>query len=330
MNVSRIAVDDARGWADALRDIPHAVTHTHDYCAAIHRSTGRPTFLLVIHDGPSRAVCPLSERPAGATVDLVTPYGLAGFATTPLAPDLAGGLGALAAAEGYVCAYVGQHPLFASLAEAAGGLVIEEKFLHVMDLRPSLDEVFARMSTNRRRQVAAAKAGVVVVDGEARAFLVDEYGSFMNRKDAAEVYRFSRDTLEQLAAAPSVFTIGVRGPDGDVEAAAMFGVTRACGEYLFGLSSGQGARHSTVLIWSAVERLKALGVPWLHLGGGVRGGDTLDEYKRRFGTTRLPLRSLRMVFDEGRYRDLCARVGADPEDRTGWFPPYHRPGALPR
>ena len=80
------------------------------------------------------------------------------------------------------------------------------------------------------------------------------------------------------------------------------------------------------LIWSAVQRLRELGVPSLNLGGGVREGDDVAEFKRRFGAAELPLASLRQVYRPERLRARSAAQAGVTSDRSGWFPPYRAAG----
>jgi hypothetical protein len=70
-------------------------------------------------------------------------------------------------------------------------------------------------------------------------------------------------------------------------------------------------------------------VEWLNLGGGIRPGDDLAEFKRRFGAVELPLASLRQVYRADAYEELCRAAGVTSE-RAGWFPPYRASGAAPR
>jgi hypothetical protein len=63
-------------------------------------------------------------------------------------------------------------------------------------------------------------------------------------------------------------------------------------------------------------------VPWFNLGGGMTPGDSLADFKARFGATPLPMRAVKAVYDPPAYEDLCRRHGADPGDRDGFFPAY--------
>ena len=79
------------------------------------------------------------------------------------------------------------------------------------------------------------------------------------------------------------------------------------------------------LVWWAVERLRELGIERLNLGGGMREGDEVAEFKRSFGAAQHRLASLRQVYRPAAYEDLCRQAGVDPDRRSGYFPPYRAP-----
>jgi hypothetical protein len=134
--------------------------------------------------------------------------------------------------------------------------------------------------------------------------------------------------MAAIAALDDVIMVGA-GNGGTLESVAVFGHTPHAGDYLFNVSVPGGERHAVYLIWFAVERLRELGVPKLNLGGGVREGDDLAEFKRRFGAAELPLASLRQVYLPDVYERLCRDAGVS-ADRGGWFPPYRAAGRAGR
>ena len=79
------------------------------------------------------------------------------------------------------------------------------------------------------------------------------------------------------------------------------------------------------LLWSAVHRLIELGVQLLNLGGGLRPGDKLAQFKQRFGGQRRPLRALQEVYEPAAYAALCRQRGRNPAVRDGFFPAYRDP-----
>ena len=91
-----------------------------------------------------------------------------------------------------------------------------------------------------------------------------------------------------------VFLVGA-GADGRVTAVAVFGHTPHGADYLFNISAAGSEHHAVHLVWFAVERLRAMGIARLNLGGGIRLGDDLADFKRRFGADQRPLWSLRQT-----------------------------------
>jgi hypothetical protein len=184
-------------------------------------------------------------------------------------------------------------------------------------------DVHGRLSENRRRQLRdwPSVAATLEYDRERLTdFLLATYAEFFARRGAGGATNLSPDTMAAIAALDDVIIVGA-GTGGALESVAIFGHTPHAGDYLFNVSIPGGERHAVHLIWSAVERLRELGVPSLNLGGGIREGDDLAEFKRRFGAGELPLASLRQVYLPDLYERLCREAGVT-SDRSGWFPPY--------
>ncbi len=319
-----VALDDPEGWRAALRGVPHAFAHTRASCHAMHLTTGWPTFLAVLEDGGDRVVCPVAERPWGEHVDAVTPYGFGGFAGRAASTAFLDGWRALARRRGWVCAYVGLNPLFAPPALLDAPRYVEHNNLYVLELDRGVETLRAALSENRRRQLRAAgpPEGWLVEDrGRLAAFFLEHVGPFLAGRGAGAAYAFSRPTLDALLGLDEVILLGA-GAGGRVEAVCVLAHTPHCAEYLFGVSLPEGRGWSAALLWEGAMRLRALGIPRLNLGGGVRRGDGVAEFKVRFGAARLPLGSLREVYRPEVYAALCREAGADPDERGGYFPAF--------
>jgi hypothetical protein len=193
-----------------------------------------------------------------------------------------------------------------------------------MDLRGSDDELRARMSQNRRRQLREPPAGLVEDRDRLVQLLLDAYADFFARRGAGAATDLSRETMAAIAGLDDVLMVGAGEPE--LESVALFGLTPHGADYLFNVSVPGGEHHAVQLIWWAVERLRALGVESLNLGGGIRPGDDLAEFKRRFGAAELPLVSLRQVYRPDAYEELCRAAGVS-ASRDGWFPPYRASAA---
>jgi hypothetical protein len=269
-------------------------------------------------------VCPLTERDFDGHVDVVTPYGFGGLAASGDRRGFRDDWNEFAGSRGWVCGYLALSPQFGD----AGGFPAEEVHAHtsvyLMDLRGSEDDVRARLSQNRRRQLRDGPGCDLVEDrDELTAFLLATYADFFARREAGAATNLSRETMAAIAALDDVAMVGARGDS--LESVALFGHTPHGADYLFNVSVPGGERHAVHLIWWAVQRLRAIGVEWLNLGGGVRPGDDLAEFKRRFGAAELPLVSLRQVYRPDVYEELCRTAGVT-SARDGWFPPYRARG----
>jgi lipid II:glycine glycyltransferase (peptidoglycan interpeptide bridge formation enzyme) len=107
-----------------------------------------------------------------------------------------------------------------------------------------------------------------------------------------------------------------------VQAVSLFVYTQHIGEYFAGISLPEGRAFSAALLWRGAIELARRGVPQLNLGGGVTRGDGIAEFKERFGAQRIPLYSLKQVYDRDAYRELCHAAGTDPDARAGFFPSF--------
>jgi len=318
-----IPLGEPERWAAALAEVAHGHAHTWAFCRAIQLTSGLPTYLYAYeHDG-ARVVCPLAEREFAGAIDVVSPYGFGGFATSGGFPS---DWGSFARSRNWVCGYVALNPLFCE-SDGFADVHVHNR-LYVMDLR---GDVHGRLSENRRRQLRdwPSVAGTLEHDRERLTdFLLANYADFFARRGAGAATDLSPDTMGAIAALDDVIMVGA-GSGGMVESVAVFGHTPHAGDYLFNVSIPGGERHAVHLIWSGVEQLRELGVPSLNLGGGVREGDDLAEFKRRFGAAELPLASLRQVYLPDVYERLCREAGVT-SDRSGWFPPYRASGRAGR
>jgi hypothetical protein len=327
-----IPLHDRDGWQRELAAVPHAFAHTWGSCRAMHLTTGWPTYLYVWQDGTSRAVCAIAERGEPGQVDVVTPYGFGGFTGVDVGPALLDSWRGFAAGRGYVTGYVGLNPVLAPGVTRRAPDYAEHNQVYVLELDHGMDALHERLSTNRRRQLRAAAAGggaVVADQDRLAAHFAAHVDAFLESRGASAAYAFTPSTWMALLDLEETFLIGAEAADGTVLAACLFATTPHCGEYLFGISTPGNQHHSAPLIWAGAARLAARGVPRLNLGGGVRPGDGIAQFKERFGATRLPLGALRQVYRPATYAELCRAAGADPDDRTGWFPAYRRPGGPP-
>jgi hypothetical protein len=322
-----IPLEDGERWRAALADVPHGPAHTHGFCRAVQLTSGAPTYLYRYDSPAGRVVCALAEREHAGEVDVTTPYGFGGFASTGECDGFALDWNEFAHERGWVCGYIALNPVFPGAGSFAPEELAVHNRLYLLDLRQPTERLRAGLSRNRRRQLrdwGAVRGRLEVDRSRLGDFLVDRFAAFFESRGAAPATDFRPETIAALAQLDDVLLVGAG--DGALEAVAAFAFTAHAADALFAVSTAGGERHSAHLYWWGVERLRELGVPVLNLGGGVRPGDDVAEFKRRFGAAERPLASLRQVYRPDAYERLCAAAGVSP-GRSGWFPPYRAPNA---
>ena len=147
------------------------------------------------------------------------------------------------------------------------------------------------------------------------------YTETMHAVSAAEHYFFDADYFATLLTSPQTWLVKVLGPEGDFAAAAL--AVRSDGFLHYYLSGTADAHRrgapSKNLIVATTDFADELGLP-LNLGGGLKPGDGLEEFKRGFANRELPFRTHELICDRGAYDELSRGRSAE-----GFFPLYRAP-----
>jgi hypothetical protein len=310
-------------WKEALKGVRHSFGQTWENCYAMHLTTGFKTWLYSFESQNGRVICPIAEREFGGYIDILKPFGFSGFVANGNCSEFPYYWKESARQRGYICAYLGLDPIFDCSTSFDPGEVFQYDTIYVLDLTLSLDELWANLSTNRKRQLGDwdnIRSNLALEKPILADFFLANYVDFFRRKNASQFYFFSRDTLSFLFDLDNVLIVGAPN-SGQVEAVSVFTYTADVGEYLFNVSLPEGRNHTAPLLWYGVNYLKSLRIPSLNLGGG---GGGMAEFKRRFGGRELALKCIKQIYEPGIYQKLCRRVNADPSDMTGYFPPYQK------
>ena len=319
-----IPLEGQSAWRDALEEIPHAFGHTWENCYAMSLSTGYNTYLYTFEADGVRIVCPIAERSFRGHIDILTPYGFSGFVGNASHPEFPRHWKQEVARRNYVCGYIGLNPILYEPDCHEQKDAFAYNCIYALDLRLELNELFAHLSTNRKRQLrAAGKTGTLIFD-RARLldFMLKHYCDFFRRKGASAIYQFVPETIEELLTHDNIILFGIEGDSG-LEEVMMLAFTPYVGEYLMSISSKDDRRHTVALLWSAVQQLKERGVKWFNLGGGIRPGDGVAQFKERFGGQVFALQSLKQIYNPKVFTELCRQMHVNSDDLTGYFPPYH-------
>jgi hypothetical protein len=274
------------------------------------------THSLVVEGDSGRAALPLVVRsiPGSELRDGISPYGYPGGERHGEAPDAS----VIDWRDtGLVSAFVRER-----LGEGALAGGRERSRVQIAD--PDLPRK-SRMSDRQQIRKNEGRGyslrripGPEATDDERAAF-ADVYGQTMRRRGAAERYFFDRRYFDEILTSDRTWLFVCAAPTADPIAAAAIVVLSD--DFLHYYLSGTADEHlanapSKNLIATAIDFAEELGAP-MNLGGGVRPGDGLEEFKRGFANRGFPFRTHELICDRDAYTRLSA--GREP---SAFFPAY--------
>lgn len=154
---------------------------------------------------------------------------------------------------------------------------------------------------------------------EERAGFRRVYEQTMVRAEASDRYFFDPRWFDAVFSSDRSWLVTVTGPDGETAAASIAALSDGVLHYFL---SGTGDDHLAAApmknaVVAEQDLSDELGAP-LNLGGGLRPGDGLEEFKRGFANRREPFLAHEIVCDADAYE----RLGAGRGDAAGFFPAY--------
>ncbi len=280
----------------------------------------RATHTLRIELDDAELLAPLVVREidAGPDLDGVSPYGYPGFSVVGEGV----GDGSVDPAEidyhrtGLVSVFI-RHRL--DLVPLAGST--ERNVVQIHD--PAL-KAKKRPSDRRqvRRNVEAGYAVELIPATETsagqRAAFLDLYEQTMRRARAADHYFFGAAYFDEILGSERAWLALATDPEGAPAAASIACVSDGYLHYYLSGSADSRLGDSPMknVLARLVEHADELELP-LNLGGGIRPGDALEEFKRGYANRSLAWRTSEVVCDPERY----AALSGD-RDAGGYFPAY--------
>ncbi|WP_233582899.1 GNAT family N-acetyltransferase [Corallococcus sp. CA053C] len=289
--------------------------------SAHHLRAERVTHTLVLEDGEGGALrVPLIVRPIDGTPyrDAISPYGFPGGAVAGLqevskaAVDWRGtelvSIFVRDRVTGPRCFVGGTERNEVFFIDPR--LPVEFREMHCRHIRRNLRLGFVSTAREAREAPREEREGFQAV-----------YRQTMIREGASLRYFFSDAYFEELFSSPCAWLVTTRAPEGGVASAALS--VRSDGllhYYLGGTADAHLARSPAKNVFGTlVELCTRLGVP-LHLGGGVRPGDGLEQFKRGLANASSRLCTHELICEPAVYAHLSeGRTGSD------FFPAYRAP-----
>ena len=153
---------------------------------------------------------------------------------------------------------------------------------------------------------------------EQRGGFNDVYEQTMRRTGAADRYFFGLAYFDRILEAGGTWLVLARGPEGELAAASIAALSDGFLHYYLSGSADSHLRAAPMknVVARLVQHAAELGLP-LNLGGGIRPGDALEEFKRGFANRRHVWLTSELVCDPQAYSRLSAG-----RDAAGFFPAY--------
>jgi hypothetical protein len=144
------------------------------------------------------------------------------------------------------------------------------------------------------------------------------YTETMTRTEAAPRYFFEPGYLAKVLAFPGAWLLAARSGEGPPGAGAIAALSDGVLHYFLGGTADAALGDSPFknVVAAMLDLADVLGTP-LNLGGGLRPGDGLEDFKRGFANAELPFVTHEVVCDEAAYARL-----AGGREAGGFFPAY--------
>jgi hypothetical protein len=357
MDVVHLEIDDPQ-WRDALCRLRHDVYHLPEYVRLDGEWNHARPMAFLARSGDEELFIPyllrrceslFPESIVGEPVyDVVSPYGYPGLLLSDAArrsPKFARHamhrLSETLRDMGACSAFFRMHPLLSNgLSELfpegvftpAGETVAMDLTLEERGLWKGIRDGH-QWTINKCRKLGFVPRMVPLRDCIDR--VMEIYRETMDRVRAKESYYFEREYFARLGEMPGqVHCCMVESEGGEAAAACILfecgGIVQA---HLGGTKSeflNKSPFH--LLLYFAAEWAKSRGNRYFHIGGGVGGPkDRLLQFKRGFSPLRFPFSALRLITDDGKYRELTTRraqaanVPAEEFSFFEFFPAYRAP-----
>lgn len=319
-----IPLEEKEAWAKALSGIKHTFGHTWENCQAMTFTTGEKPFLYCFEKEGVRIVCPLIERNWEGYREIVKPIGFSGFVGNKSFPEFPSYWESFVRSRKYLCGFLGVNPVYSWEEYYEPADICSEKTVYLIDLAPSLEDIFSSFSKGRRHDIRKSERlgfEPCFEKDRLRDFFLKNYAESLLKKGFSRTGLFAPRTLSFLVDLSESHLIGAYF-EGEMVGVSLTVQCGSTGDFLILVSHSGWEKCSTFLIWQRLKFLKEKGVKVVNLGGDSTPG--IGDFKKRFGSRAVPLQSAKQIYQPRIYESLCRQQGIDPGDRSGFFPAYRK------
>ena len=334
-------IKDSHLWRAEVNVFEHDFYHTWDFHSLSSLNGEGSPILFKLEYNQQTVIFPLLEREiAGEDYkDLVSVYGYPGPLFSVTEPDLQNELLNKLVEHisqlGYVSLFSRLHPLLnqnpLDNAVALGDVVY-------FDLKDNLEEIYAAMRNNHRRDIRKLKNSELTVkqyDQPSTEQILEFkhiYDLTMDKLSAVDYYYFDESFYQNMCESSdyqvTLFTAYLEGQA--IASAMMIQAGGFCEYHLGGTLPEFYRNHPMKLIFScALDAMHEKGLNCFVLGGGVGSNkDSLFEFKYGFSRKTAAFSIMKKIFDPVIYQQLSAanftalHLSAVEQDEVGYFPLY--------
>ncbi|MBN8828222.1 MAG: hypothetical protein J0H68_05900 [Sphingobacteriia bacterium] len=321
-----ISIEDKDAWSKVLHNNIHTFYHSYEYNKAISNSFDN-IFLYHGYNQNFSAICPLQIRQKKLINDVTTPYGFSGLMINGIYNNFSNEWAEFMSLNNIIAGYILLNPIQNNQAMFENKDIFYGQSLYFINLEDDLKTIFANFSSTHRSLINQwERKNYSFVFDKNKLFekFLSLYNQTLDRVQASTVYRFSEQTLKEIFFHPQCLSIGVEN-NNILEAVSVFTYTSKYSDYFLNASTMEGRVHTRALIWEAIKQLKALKIPVLGLGGGIKENDSLAEFKSRFSGWSKKNIVLKQIYNNEKYQNICKELEIDCTDKSGYFPAYWNP-----
>jgi len=321
MKIEEISIENKDGWSKLHESKSTDLYMSWEYCQIINDKYELGITLLCIENGNNGVMLTYAKRSKkNDNFDLFTPYGMGGIEIWgDKKEDMIQSLSKYLGSKQYVSYYL---LCSADQFKQNNDLFKTHRTTYNLNLNKSVEELWKGIHKNHKYEIKKIKQDdfkIIYEKSILKDNFTDLYEQTILRVNASSAYSYKRATLQNLINSNISELIGAC-INNKIVCVVLFIKFKNKAEYFINASTQEGRFASRKLIWEMIVNLKEQGIETINLGGGVKEGDFLDDFKRRFGGKAMPMGKLTGVVNHVKYDELCKEFCL--HESTDYFPPY--------